>query len=96
MDKVVTSHLNSLILWAEQLDCFSSEILENDLFFGGKIEVVQSSGPKLTCMIVDIQCMRSGSWKNVSCKISSTSELMVLSLLFILGTLFFNSEVVQF
>lgn len=46
------SHLNSLILWAEQLDCFSSEILENDLFFGGKIEVVQSSGPKLTCMIV--------------------------------------------
>ena len=52
------SHLNSLILWAEQLDCFSSEILENDLFFGGKIEVVQSSGPKLTCMIVVFLILR--------------------------------------
>uniref|UniRef100_A0A0E0CPI2 Uncharacterized protein n=1 Tax=Oryza meridionalis TaxID=40149 RepID=A0A0E0CPI2_9ORYZ len=59
--------------FAKLLDCFSSEILENDLFFGGKIEVVQSSGPKLTCMIVVIEIQQ----RNI-CKIILASIMPCL------------------
>uniref|UniRef100_J3LFL9 Uncharacterized protein n=1 Tax=Oryza brachyantha TaxID=4533 RepID=J3LFL9_ORYBR len=59
--------------FAKLLDCCITEMLEGDAFFGGKIETIESSGPKLTWMIVMIEIQQ----RNI-CKIILSSIMPCL------------------